>query len=218
MHIVFPLKQRHLNRGCAEHKAAGLGCAADYQAVYVPMFSPVDGLVKKQYYGQGGGNWLWIEDQEGRMWEFAHLSAYLCTVGHTVAAGQIVAISGNSGTITTGPHLHVQIIDHGANGNPVDGKRIDPETLLANAPLPMADNSDLEGYALIQNPGGKAGYFKGGKNHLFGTNGYPKFASDTDHFSFQGHPKTKYLAADRFNSLPLGTLSAGEVLAGKKDW
>lgn len=130
-------------RGCAAHKAAGLGCGTDYTANFVPLYSPVDGTIKKQYNGHDGGNWIWIEDAAGRMWEFCHLSAYKCKVGDHVKAGQEIAITGNTGTITTGPHCHVQIIAAGHNGDP-NGPRIDPETLLNNAPLPMSENHSYD--------------------------------------------------------------------------
>lgn len=136
----FLLEERHLIRGFSAHVAVGLGGAADYTADDDPIHSPTDGKVAKQYFGSDGGNWLWIEDKHGNMWEFAHLSAYKCKVGDSVKKGQIVAISGNTGAITTGPHLHVQIIAAGFNGDPIKGKRLDPELLLKGAPLPMANS------------------------------------------------------------------------------
>lgn len=137
MKIIFPLDERVYIRGCAEHKAAGLGCGTDYKAVNVPLYSPVDGVIKRQYFGNDGGNWIWIEDAEGRMWEFAHLSEYKLVPGVRVIAGQQVAVTGNTGNITTGPHCHVQLIAAGHNGSPT-APRIDPHSLLANVPLPMS--------------------------------------------------------------------------------
>lgn len=133
--IYFPLKKRRLIRGCAAHKAAGLSCGADYEAKYEPVYSPEKGKVLKRYYGNEGGNWLWIEGVSGRVWEFAHLSSYKVKQGDTVKAAQEIAISGNTGKITTGPHLHLQIIKPGYGGNP-SSPRLDPEIELKGATLP----------------------------------------------------------------------------------
>lgn len=120
---MWTIENRKLIRGAKEHIAAGLGAAADYVANYEEIASPVEGIVEKQYTGNQGGMWLWIKDNEGRSWQFAHLSKYLCSINDTIKKGEVVAISGNTGTITTNPHLHLQIIDK--NGN-----RLDPEIII----------------------------------------------------------------------------------------
>jgi len=115
---MFPLTQRILIRGCEAHIKAGLGCAADYVADYVPLYAPFDG-VAIAWSGVQGGNWLNLTRPNGDVIQFAHLSKY--HAGGEVKMGELLAITGNSGTITTGPHKHIQIKDK-------DGNRIDPET------------------------------------------------------------------------------------------
>lgn len=115
---MFPLSKRKLIRGCQAHKNAGLGCAADYEADHVPLFAPFDGTVQT-YSETGGGKWLrLIRADNGDKIEMAHLSKYLVTSGK-VKEGVQVAVTGNTGTITTGAHKHIQIIRN--------GKRLDPE-------------------------------------------------------------------------------------------
>jgi len=134
--IVFPLKERSLIRGCTEHKAAGLGCAADYVADHIPLYSPVDGSVFLFQEAQGG-NWIRVTDTEGRVWEMAHLSERYVKTGDHVHAGQLIGKTGNTGTVTTGPHLHLQVFKHLT--------RLDPVPLLSSAPLPMLiDHAPLE--------------------------------------------------------------------------
>ena len=115
---MFPLNNRTLIRGFEAHVKAGLGGATDYVANYVDLFLPFDGTVET-YYGTQGGNWLRLIRDNGDKIEFAHLSKYLIKPGR-YTQGTRAAITGNTGQITTGPHLHIQIIR--------DGVRVDPET------------------------------------------------------------------------------------------
>jgi hypothetical protein len=116
---MFPLKQRTLIRGAAAHVKAGLGIAADYVADYVPFVIPFDGKVET-YFGPEGGNWLRLIRPNGDKIELAHLSKYSIKNGQA-KAGQTGGVTGNTGSITTGPHLHIQIFNKA-------GKRLDPET------------------------------------------------------------------------------------------
>lgn len=52
---------------------------------------------------------LYLEDTDGSILVFAHLSETLVKVGDTVQ-GQVFAKTGNTGSATTGPHLHFEII------------------------------------------------------------------------------------------------------------
>lgn len=120
---MWTINNRKLIRGAKEHIAAGLGAGADYVANYEEIASPIDGIVEKIYTGNEGGNWLWIKDAKGRSWQFAHLSNRSCIKNDQIKQGQIIAKSGNTGTITTNPHLHIQVIDK-------NGERLDPEIII----------------------------------------------------------------------------------------
>ena len=115
---MFPLKQRKLIRGAAAHIAAGLGAGADYVAAAgTPLYAPFDGTISTSW-GNQGGNWSKLTRPNGDRIEMAHLDSFLVKTG-TVSSGHQIAYTGNTGAITTGPHLHVQIFR--------DGKRLDPE-------------------------------------------------------------------------------------------
>jgi hypothetical protein len=116
---MFPLRKRQLIRGCQAHINAGLGCAADYEANYIPFYIPFDGVVTT-YWGDEGGNWLRLTRPNGDKIEFAHLSKYAIRSGKA-KAGQLAGFTGNTGSITTRPHKHIQIINK-------YGKRLNPET------------------------------------------------------------------------------------------
>lgn len=132
--MLFPLANRQLIRGAAAHLKAGLGVGADYVAVYVPLYAPVSGTT--YLFGDDentGGYWVGLRGDDGRDYQFAHMSDRRSP--GRVNAGDIIGITGNTGTITTGPHLHVQIF--------VNGKRVDPEQVFAGAVLPGAQEDDV---------------------------------------------------------------------------
>lgn len=133
---MFPLSKRKLIRGAAAHIAAGLGAGADYVSDHVPLYAPFKGKVET-YFGPQGGNWLRLTRINGDALEFAHLSKYYVTSGN-VAEGDKIAVTGNTGQITTGPHLHVQIFR--------DGKRLDPEQYIWESAIlpPMSCEQELQ--------------------------------------------------------------------------
>jgi len=112
---MFPLKHRKLVLSFQGHIQAGRGGAADYQANFEQLFMPFEGTLEKKF-GPEGGNWLVLTRPNGDRIEFAHLSQYL---NLNAKVGEPIAITGNTGQITTGPHLHIQIFRN--------GQRIDPE-------------------------------------------------------------------------------------------
>lgn len=117
---MFPLSQRKLIRGAAAHIAAGLSSGADYVAsTGTPLYASSAGNLTRQYSGDQGGKWLWFSDKDGNSIQFAHLSSYVGRL-RSVSEGDLIAYTGNTGSVTTGPHLHIQII------NP-SGVRLDPE-------------------------------------------------------------------------------------------
>jgi hypothetical protein len=133
--VQFPLTIRYVTRDCKGHQVAGLGCAIDYRADHVRLYAQSDSVVEKIYAGGQGGNWLWLKDSKGRSWQYAHLSEYYVTRGQSVKQGDTVAKTGNTGSLTSGPHLHLQVIQ-GTN-------RLDPETIFNNElPKPMSKYND----------------------------------------------------------------------------
>jgi len=115
---MFPLTSKILIRGARAHELAGLGVAADYVADYVDLFSPFEGTLRS-YSGVQGGLWLELTRPTGERLKMAHLSRYIVSSGK-VKEGQLIAITGNTGTITTGPHLHLECYNN-------QGIRLDPE-------------------------------------------------------------------------------------------
>lgn len=71
-----------------------------------------DGVVDKSSDVESGlgGITLWIRGSSGTRWYYAHNSKNLVRVGTRVAAGQPVALLGNTGNArTTSPHVHFEM-------------------------------------------------------------------------------------------------------------
>ena len=149
---MFTIENRKLIRGFKEHINANLGGAADYQADYEEIVSPIKGIVRNTYTGNEGGKWLHITDEQGRSWQFAHLSEYAIglAIGDKIIKGQFIATSGNTGSITSGPHIHLQIVSGG-------GVRLDPEIIIkeilsmSNYENKIVRNSANGEYAFVLN-------------------------------------------------------------------
>jgi murein DD-endopeptidase MepM/ murein hydrolase activator NlpD len=64
------------------------------------------------------GLFVLLDHPEDYQTMYGHLSRILVTVGATVAAGEVVGLSGNSGR-STAPHLHFEIRQHGTSLDPM---------------------------------------------------------------------------------------------------
>ena len=86
------------------------------------VHAPGKGVVTmKVYSGNGYGNRLVINHQNGYKTLYAHLSNFNVELGDTVNVNDVVAYAGNSG-LSTGSHLHYEIY--------YEDKTVDPLSLL----------------------------------------------------------------------------------------
>jgi hypothetical protein len=83
------------------------------------------------------GNGLCVAQSlpDGRFWSYIHLSEVGCRVGDQVQAGDALALSGNSGTNSWGPHLHSSLSDS-PKVNLGLGNLSDPWEYLQSTPTP----------------------------------------------------------------------------------
>ena len=77
------------------------------------------GTVAKAGWGSGYGYVVYINHADGRQTRYGHLSKVLVKQGQTVSQGQKIALSGNTG-VSTGPHVHFEILINGVQVNPFD--------------------------------------------------------------------------------------------------
>ncbi|NEN24535.1 M23 family metallopeptidase [Cryomorpha ignava] len=76
-----------------------------------------DGTVIMASFTSDGGNVIQIQHSNNLISIYKHNSALLKNVGDQVVAGESIAIIGNSGELTDGPHLHFELW---YNGSPLD--------------------------------------------------------------------------------------------------
>jgi murein DD-endopeptidase MepM/ murein hydrolase activator NlpD len=87
--------------------AAGLG---------TPIRAAAAGTVIHAGWLGGYGNLVVLDHGDGLATAYAHASAILVSVGHTVAQGETLSLVGSTGN-STGPHLHFEVR---VNGTAVD--------------------------------------------------------------------------------------------------
>ena len=66
------------------------------------------------------GNVIGVQHQDNLISFYKHNSVLLKRIGDLVKAGEVIAIVGNSGELSTGPHLHFEIWQNGTPLNPLD--------------------------------------------------------------------------------------------------
>jgi murein DD-endopeptidase MepM/ murein hydrolase activator NlpD len=85
--------------------------------------STLDGAVVFAGYDPDFGNVIQVQHNNGFLSIYKHNDALLKKVGDKVKAGEAIAIVGNTGKLSTGPHLHFELWH---KGNPVN-----PEEYIA---------------------------------------------------------------------------------------
>ena len=110
--VALPLKDIHVNspfgwrRDPMNRKKSRMHYGLDLRAKYEDVYSMLPGTVTAAGTSSAGGNYVTI-DYGICTCSFLHLSKIDVVNGQHVSAGQKIAVSGNSGKRTTGPHLHL---------------------------------------------------------------------------------------------------------------
>ena len=86
-----------------------------------PIKSIADGTVIMASWTQDSGYTIAIQHRGNLISIYKHNAVLLKKVGNFVSAGETIAIIGNSGELTDGPHLHLEIWH---NGSPLDPEQI----------------------------------------------------------------------------------------------
>lgn len=99
--------------------------------VGTPIVTPFDGEVTRVNWNvAANGNCVEIRHKDGVLAKHLHLSEVKVRAGAQVRAGQVIALSGNTGR-STGPHLHYQLNRGTAVVDPIDYHGTDRRKLPA---------------------------------------------------------------------------------------
>jgi len=82
------------------------------------VYAPGNGKVIKVGYRNGYGKVVEIDHGFGYTSLYAHLSKYSVKRGQKVKRGDLLGLSGQSGSMATGPHLHYEVKHRGVALNP----------------------------------------------------------------------------------------------------
>lgn len=83
-----------------------------------PVKCIADGTVIVSSWTQDSGNVIMVQHQSNLISVYKHNAELLKKVGTFVNAGEIISIVGNSGEMTSGPHLHLELWYNGNSVNP----------------------------------------------------------------------------------------------------
>lgn len=121
---IKPISGGRQTSGFGRRKAPKKGASTYHKGVdwAVPTGTTVvascGGTVAKAGWGSGYGYVVYINHEDGSQTRYAHLSKVLVSSGQKVVQGQKIALSGNTG-VSTGPHLHFEILIGGKQVNPL---------------------------------------------------------------------------------------------------
>ena len=113
---------------------------SDYAVAFADVRSVADAVVYHTGFNEGNGNYIctylpgfdWKGGIQGGAYiSYLHLSSINVSEGQTVKQGERIGVSGNSGTNSNGPHLHITLSnsDRSFLG---EGIKVDPWQFIQN--------------------------------------------------------------------------------------
>lgn len=99
----------------AKHYAVDVVCKENE-----PIKSTLDGTVVISTWTYDAGHVIGIQHSNNLTSFYKHCSVLLKKTGESIKAGEVIAVVGNSGELTTGPHLHFELWFNGHAVNPQD--------------------------------------------------------------------------------------------------
>ena len=93
------------------------------------IYAIADGKIISVKNDSGYGLSIKVDHGGGVVSFYAHCSAWKVNLGDTVTAGQVIALSGNTG-LSTGPHLHFGVYVDGIAVNPLEHELVKGENKL----------------------------------------------------------------------------------------
>lgn len=123
--FIYPVKGARISSTFGRRNSPTAGASSYHKGVdwAVPtgtsIYASSGGTVTKAGWGGGYGYCVYITHSDGRETRYAHMSRVSVKAGEKVGQGQRIGYSGNTG-ISTGPHLHFEMIIRGTHVNPLN--------------------------------------------------------------------------------------------------
>jgi murein DD-endopeptidase MepM/ murein hydrolase activator NlpD len=106
-----PIPGGHFTQGIHDGNAVDFGAPVGTEVEAAAAGTVI--IAKGSGYNGGYGNYIVITHSDGSQTLYAHLSKVSVASGDSVAQGQMIGLSGNSGK-STGPHLHYKEMNTGS--------------------------------------------------------------------------------------------------------
>ena len=123
---IWPCSSWRITSGYGAYRTVTVrGMTSYHPAIDIGMpvgssvWASCGGTVVQAGWMSSYGYVVFINHPDGRQTRYAHLSRVLVSNGQTVAQGQKIALSGNTGA-STGPHLHFEMRQGGSPINPLN--------------------------------------------------------------------------------------------------
>lgn len=117
MGIIFyrPTRGMISSRFDSDHRHFGIDIAANPNE---SVLATLEGIVILSTYTAETGYLIGVQHPQGFVSVYKHCDSLLKREGERVRAGEAIALVGNTGTLTTGPHLHFELWYKGRPVNP----------------------------------------------------------------------------------------------------
>jgi len=107
--------------------------------IKTPVYASFNGLTYPKVGFQGGKQiWMYSDDKKVRA-RYMHLLAMSVISGGRVKQGDLIGYTGNTGALTTGPHLHYDIM--------INGQWVDPLKVLNKEEEDFLTKIGMKSYA-----------------------------------------------------------------------
>ena len=121
---IWPLSGGRISSYFGRRRAPKAGASTYHKGLDIAtptgssVYASCGGVVTSCGWQGGYGYAVVIRHPDGKSTRYAHLSKILGSVGQSVVQGQTIARSGSTG-VSTGPHLHFEIIIGGSQVDPL---------------------------------------------------------------------------------------------------
>ena len=120
---IVPCSYIYISSPFGEREAPTAGASSNHQGIDLaaPEGTPIravrSGTVTAARYGSSGGYQVTINHGDGFASSYLHMTHYIVGAGQKVTQGQVIGYVGSTG-ISTGNHLHLEILYNGKRVNP----------------------------------------------------------------------------------------------------